>query len=69
VDQDRHGRFGPAIDAMSYYSVWFYRNELRRWTGRAAAVTAREPLSTGRIEVASRGTRIASVCGLSAVGN
>jgi hypothetical protein len=66
MDQDRHRRFCPAIDTMRYRFAWFYSNDLRQWTGRAAAAV-REPLSTGRIEVALRHTRVASVYGVSAV--
>jgi hypothetical protein len=55
MDQDRHRRPCPAIDAVRYRCVWFYPNDLRRRTARAAAAAAaaaaREPLSTGRIEV------------------
>jgi hypothetical protein len=53
---------------MRYDSLWFYPNELRRRMGRAAAAVAREPLSTGPIEFTSWHMRIASVCGVSAVG-
>jgi hypothetical protein len=65
MDQDHHRRICPAINAMHYHSVWFYLNQLRRRTGRAAA--ASEPLSTGRIEAASRHMRIASVYRVSAI--
>jgi hypothetical protein len=67
MDQDRHRKFCPAIDTVRCRSIWFYPNELRRRTGRAAAVP-REPLSTGHIMIASRHTRIASVWAVSAAG-
>jgi hypothetical protein len=66
MDQDRHRRLYPTVNAVRYHSVLFYANEVGG--GWAAASAARDPLSTGPVEAASRDTRIAWVCRVSAVG-